>query len=66
MVTMESYTLELYPNRGPIYFGLFQNVENAQELKDKFQHDQYLGATLIDAKMVSEKHFVQNVKKHQN
>jgi hypothetical protein len=52
---MEKYTLELYPNRGPIYFGLFQNVSNIAQLNERFHNnDETLGLTLIDAKLVRE------------
>lgn len=49
---MESYTLELHPER-PIHFALFQNVTNAKELHQRFiSHDQSLGLCLINAHMV--------------
>ncbi|GAA5817510.1 hypothetical protein MFLAVUS_011058 [Mucor flavus] len=50
---MESYTLELNPECGPVHFGLFQNVENASELRQRFSNqDLDLGLSLIDASLV--------------
>lgn len=52
---MESYILELHPNR-PVYFGLFQNVTNADELHARFvAQDESFGLCLINAQMVFDK-----------
>lgn len=52
---MESYNLELHPNR-PVYFGLFQNVTNADELHARFvSQDESFGLCLINAQMVFNK-----------
>lgn len=50
---MESYTLELSPQRGPVHFALFQNVENISELRQRsINQDATLGLCLIDASLV--------------
>lgn len=51
---MESYTLELNPECGPVHFGLFRNVKNASELRQRFSNqDLDLGLSLIDASLVN-------------
>lgn len=56
---MESYILELNPERGPVHFALFQNVENASELRQRFSNlDLDLGLSLIDASLVNALFFI--------
>ncbi|KAG2205973.1 hypothetical protein INT47_005291 [Mucor saturninus] len=53
---MESYTLELSPQRGPVHFALFQNVTNATELRKRsIDQDPTLGLCIIDAHMILNK-----------
>ncbi|KAI8976974.1 kinase binding protein CGI-121-domain-containing protein [Pilobolus umbonatus] len=50
---MESFTLELYPNKGQVHIALFQNVTNSAQLKQRLEEqDVTLGCTLVNAAMV--------------
>lgn len=51
--TMESHTLDLYPNRGPVHMALFRKVTNAPELRQRLiAQDQSLSYALIDASLI--------------
>ncbi|KAI8581790.1 hypothetical protein K450DRAFT_231197 [Umbelopsis ramanniana AG] len=50
---MESFQLELHPERGPIYISLFKNVKNAVELRQRLlDQDASLAWALVNASLV--------------
>ncbi|KAI8146909.1 kinase binding protein CGI-121-domain-containing protein [Fennellomyces sp. T-0311] len=50
---MESHTLELYPDRGPVHVALFRNVTNATELRQRLiAQDTTLTCALVEATVV--------------
>ncbi|KAI7877154.1 CGI-121-domain-containing protein [Lichtheimia hyalospora FSU 10163] len=50
---MESHTLDLYPNRGPVHMALFRKVTNAPDLRQRLiAQDQSLSYALIDASLI--------------
>ncbi|CDS07881.1 hypothetical protein LRAMOSA01830 [Lichtheimia ramosa] len=50
---MESHTLDLYPNRGPVHMALFRKVTNAPELRQRLiAQDQSLSYALVDASLI--------------
>lgn len=52
---MESFQLELHPERGPVYISLFKNVKNAAELRQRLlDQDASLKWALVNATLVSD------------
>ncbi|KAI7865802.1 kinase binding protein CGI-121-domain-containing protein [Spinellus fusiger] len=50
---MESHSIELYPTRGQVYIGLYRNVKNAPELRQRLvQQDSTLTCALVNACLV--------------
>lgn len=50
---MESFQLELHPERGPVYISLFKNVKNAAELRQRLlNQDASLKCALVNATLV--------------